>query len=215
MSEVVPDVDVSGFERHITALHAELRNRMAAYATRLQLEISRRVRAEIDERGPPIGERSSSSRVGSQSGALAAATLPGGPGNISERVITDDGFTITAGIDADLVPYATAQEYGATIEPRAAKALTIPTSAEAARALTAAGGDIRALDLVVIRTRSGGAALARKNGESIEVLFLLAKSVTLPPRPFWNPGIEEWIQSDLPAFTDTITADLAALWDAT
>lgn len=215
MSDKLPEVDTSGFEQHIAAHHAALRGRMAGYALRLQLEISRRVRAEIDEQGSSIGERSSSARIGSRSGALADALMPGGRGNHTERVINDDGLAITTGIDADLIPYAAIHEYGGTIEPRSAGALTIPVSAEAVKALADADGDIRSLDLVVVRTVSGQAALARKRGETLDIMFLLVRSVTIPARPFWNPGVEEWTRSDLPRFTDSFTSDLIDLWNAT
>jgi hypothetical protein len=208
-------VDVSGFESHVVRFEHTLRSKLDGYARRLQADLSRRVRSHIDESGPPAGQRSASSRIGNRTHRLSDALDPGGSGNIFERVIDDGGLRIVVGIDSKLIPYAVVHEYGAVIRPRRARALTIPVSEEAAKALSDAGGDIRALNLFVIRGDSGNAVLARKNGDGVEVLFVLTASVTVEPRPFWGPGSGDFEREDLPAFAVDFTTDAATIWNAT
>lgn len=208
------EIDVSGLESHIWAFDQVLRARLDGYARRLQIEISRRVRENIDDQGPPFGEKSSSSRVGNQSGRLRDALDMGKPGNIFESVVTLSGLQLTTGIDSKLVPYATAHEYGAEIVPKSAKALTIPISEAAVKALAEVGGNIRQLDLFIIKGDGTNPILARKKGDGIEAMFLLSKKVTLDPRPFWGPGIAEFVRSDLTRFTADFITDAADIWNA-
>ncbi len=214
MSEPLGIVDVSGLESHISEFEASIRTKLDGYARRLQLDLSRRVRSHIDEAGPAIGEKSTSSNIGNRSHRLADALELGKPGNIFEQVIDAGGLRIVVGIDSKLVPYARIHEFGGVIRPRRAKALTIPVSEEAVKALAEAGGNIRALDLFVIPGDGGNSVLARKKGDGIEVMFVLSASVTIDARPFWGPGADQFEREDLPRFAADFTTDAAAIWNA-
>jgi len=74
-------------------------------------------------------------------------------------------------------------EYGGTIVPRNAKALTIPIAAEAR------GRRARSFADTFLLTRDGKAPLIMQTQSdgSVKPLYVLLKSVTLPARPFIKP----------------------------
>lgn len=95
------------------------------------------------------------------------------------------------GPDSRLAPYARIQEFGGEIRAKGG-ALTVPIGVEGRRAATeAAGRGVRSLDLVFIKRKGGkNPLLARKRADgTIIPLFVLAKSVTLPPRPYIGPAL--------------------------
>ncbi len=50
-------------------------------------------------------------------------------------------------------------------------------------------GSQRSLYLVFIKRKGKHPLLARKTGDTIKPLFVLVKSVTLPPRPYLRPSL--------------------------
>lgn len=81
--------------------------------------------------------------------------------------------------------YAAMQEFGGPVVPVYAKALTIPIS-------PAAIGH-RAADfpgLFMIKREGKPPVLARKNGEEIEVMYVLLKKVMIPRQPYLRPALE-------------------------
>lgn len=95
---------------------------------------------------------------------------------------TDSGGEIVGRIGSPLI-YASTQEFGATITPKVAQYLTVPLPA----ALDARGIMLlpRARDYprtFVQRSRKGNLLIFQKRGKGIVPLFVLKKSVRIPPR---------------------------------
>jgi hypothetical protein len=88
------------------------------------------------------------------------------------------------------VPYGEIQEKGGTIKPKAKQWLTIPLDA----ALTPSGVKKKSAfefaDAFFLRTKGGSTLLVQRQGRGIQPLFLLVRSVTLPPRPYLEPALE-------------------------
>ena len=81
------------------------------------------------------------------------------------------------------VEYAAMVEFGGTLKPNTAKALTIPIS-DNAKGKKATDFD----DLFIIKEGDGQAFLVRKVGDkAIEIMFMLVKSVNLSAHPFLRP----------------------------
>lgn len=98
--------------------------------------------------------------------------------------------------------YAGIQEYGGRIQAKKGKFLAIPVGVDGQRAARDAKGDIRSLNLRLVKTKNGKLLLvknlapgmkavkggaASKYGET-KILFVLKKSVYLPPRPYMRPA---------------------------
>jgi len=89
--------------------------------------------------------------------------------------------------------YARIHEQGGVITPKSAKALAVPIHPEAKKA----SGPRSFSDLVFIpragkppllaRIRAGGPKRARE--ATMDVMYVLLKSVTLPPRPYLRPSL--------------------------
>ncbi|HHT7186905.1 TPA: hypothetical protein ACTZ5N_000113 [Bacillus cereus] len=93
------------------------------------------------------------------------------------------------GNDADLVTIAGVHEFGTTIKPKNADFLTIP--------LIPAAKNKRASDfpgLVPIGLDDGSGVLAKVNGDKIEPVFALLKSVTIPERSFIRTGFDNNVE---------------------
>ncbi|MEI5946477.1 hypothetical protein ETJ91_00415 [Bacillus albus] len=93
------------------------------------------------------------------------------------------------GNDADLVTIAGVHEFGTTIKPKNADYLTIP--------LIPAAKNKRASDfpgLVPIGLDDGSGVLAMVNGDKIEPVFALLKSVTIPERSFIRTGFDNNVE---------------------
>lgn len=91
--------------------------------------------------------------------------------------------------DADLVTIAGVHEFGTTIKPKNADYLTIP--------LIPAAKNKRASDfpgLVPIGLDDGSGVLAMVNGDKIEPVFALLKSVTIPERSFIRTGFDNNVE---------------------
>ena len=73
--------------------------------------------------------------------------------------------------------YAGVHQEGATITPKAAKALAIPVTNEARRA-----GGPRSMDLHLVWPKGKAAGTLRDDANKVH--FVLVKSVTIPARPF-------------------------------
>src|SRR5574342_398005 len=90
--------------------------------------------------------------------------------------------------DADLVTIAAVHEYGATIRPKTAQWLTIPLITAAKNKRAGDFGD----ELFFYQPKGKDYAfLGRKNGDSVENVFLLMKEVTIPERSFLRTGFDE------------------------
>jgi hypothetical protein len=89
------------------------------------------------------------------------------------------------GNDADLLTIAYVHEFGTTIKPVTAKYLTIPLVPEAKNKRA---GDFP--DLQPIGLDDGSGVLARVNGDNIQPIFALVKSVTIPERSFIRTGFD-------------------------
>lgn len=77
---------------------------------------------------------------------------------------------------ATSVKYARIHQYGGTIKPKTAGALTVPISRSARGAFARSFGN-----LFIARTRKG-AVLARSKGRGLEAMYALKKSVRIPKR---------------------------------
>ena len=88
--------------------------------------------------------------------------------------------------DSEILQYARANEYGITITPNQAGALTVPLNNEAAMKKA---GDFN--DLVFIERDGEPPLLARTNGDDIEPMYILLKEVTIPERSFIRSYFDE------------------------
>ena len=89
--------------------------------------------------------------------------------------------------------YAAVQEFGGVIKAKPGKALTVPIGSKGRKLLRTVGpGGLRSLDLEFIPRQGRPPLLVRlvggKKSKSIEVLFVLMKSVRLPKRPYMRPA---------------------------
>lgn len=89
------------------------------------------------------------------------------------------------GNNADLVTIAGVHEFGTTIVPKKAQFLTIPLVPEAKNKRASDFPDLKAIGL-----DDGSGVLARVNGDKIEPVFVLLKSVTIPERSFIRTGFD-------------------------
>jgi hypothetical protein len=112
------------------------------------------------------------------------------------------------GDDANIVTIARVHEFGTTIKPVKANWLTIPLIPEAKGKRAADFGD----ELFFRMDDSGKFGfLSRKKGEnSIENVFLLLKSVTIPERSFLRSGYDEnidYISKKIESMIDDVLAN--------
>ncbi len=87
-----------------------------------------------------------------------------------------------------LVTIATSQEFGATIKPRKAKALAIPTSREAKELSRRHGGTGNIPGLF---RPKGTRVLAMDKGKHFQIMFILSQQTVIPPRPFIEPSFAD------------------------
>lgn len=86
---------------------------------------------------------------------------------------------------------ASIHEYGCVIKPSKKKYLTIPANS---KAYGKKASDFK--DLIFIESKDGDKFLARKKGkDSLEVMFWLTTSVTIPERSFLRGGYDENIDA--------------------
>ena len=138
--------------------------------------------------------KTTSTRLAMRSGSLAR----------SWRVrVEDRGTTVTGTLDQDqrfkARIYARVHEYGATIVPTRAGALTIPLNAAAENRPARLWKT-----LFRITSKRGNVLLVRRVAGGIVPMFLLRQSVRIPARPFLRPTAALW----LPRILRTITRQL-------
>lgn len=190
MSETI--VDTAGLESRINEFESRSREVEQQFARSWQHAFAKRIAA-----GAPEGQ-----------GKLKTALAEGGTGNISEFFFDAGGLEILYGINEQLIPYAVIQSEGGVIVPIHAKALAIPLSEAARKAVEAAGGSVRSLDLFLM---PGTNVLADKlTGEP---MFVLKTSVTIKGSHYIERGIDAFETSDLPALMQQMESDLATLWN--
>ena len=103
------------------------------------------------------------------------------------------------GNDADLVTIAAVHEYGTTIRPKNAQYLTIPIAPEAKGKRA---GDFS--DLQPIGLDDGNGVLARVDGDNIQPVFALVKSVTIPERSWLRTGFDSNVDNIADKMEDLI-----------
>lgn len=86
------------------------------------------------------------------------------------------------------IVYGKIQEYGGLIRAKKGKFLAVPMGLDGRRAARSVNGDIRKLDLHVVRQKTGKLFLVKWTGKVMKALFILLKSVYLPPRPYMRPA---------------------------
>lgn len=91
-------------------------------------------------------------------------------------------------------PYAAIQEHGGIIRAKKGKFLAVPVNAEGKAASKRAKGNLRNLNLRVVRTGDGKLFLVRdaigNEASTFKILFILVKEVKLPARPYMYPAYE-------------------------
>lgn len=87
-----------------------------------------------------------------------------------------------------IVNIAAVHEFGATIKPRKAKALAIPTSRKA-KELSRQHGGTR--NIPGLFRPKGTKVLAISRGTHFEIMFILSSQVVIPPRPFIEPSFAD------------------------
>ena len=86
-----------------------------------------------------------------------------------------------------MVNIAAVHEFGATIRPVSASALTIPVTREASELAREHGG---VGEIPGLFRPKGTKVLARKKGKGFEIMFILKDEVVIPPRPFIEPSLD-------------------------
>lgn len=98
--------------------------------------------------------------------------------------------------------YSRIQEYGGRITAKKGKFLAIPVGADGRRAARDSGGNIRSLNLTLLKTKTGRMMLVKwlakgqkaakgskaAAGNQYVILFVLKKTVILPARPYMRPA---------------------------
>lgn len=128
-------------------------------------------------------------------------SAPGSPTTLRRRTghlarnwttnVKDNGSEIV-GTMATKEIYAFTQEFGAVIKPKKGKFLTIPIGKSLTPAGAWKGKTVRDIKKPVWSKN----AVGQKNSKTKEIdwLFLLVKSVTIPPRPYAKPSLERNVQ---------------------
>lgn len=122
--------------------------------------------------------------------------------NAVESSHTGDTATITLGGEAEIF----ARAFGdVTVNARPGKMLTIPWRAEA---YGRRAGEFS--DLFVVRSKRGNAFLARRDGKTLQFVYLLKRSVLLPEDRGLLPSDEQYVQITEQAAVEFIEEKLAA-----
>lgn len=136
---------------------------------------SRTARYESSAPGTPPGV---------QTGRLRNSIAVKTSGNLKRQVGTN-------------VPYGAIHEFGGTITAKNG-ALLVPIGPKGRQALRDSGGNVRSLNLMFIKRKGRPPLLAQGSSRlkgpgrgSVTPLFVLQKSVTLPPRPWVMPAFNK------------------------
>jgi phage gpG-like protein len=166
-------IDRAKFRRHIQHRVAGLTNEAAVMVQRETMRL--------------LNQRSSRGKYGRSS--------PGEPphkdtGTLARSIEIDEATpeVPVAHVGSNLA-YARILEYGGTIRPKHAKALSIPVNAQA-RKLRSPRHNSR---LFMVKPRGGPPLLVKQIGgkkSRTEVWFVLKKSVTIAARPYLRPAFE-------------------------
>lgn len=179
MVEVSLKFNAKAFEKAVRAAPKLTRRSLAFRLEQIGDEFERRVDKRFTAKlSGPFQSNHTKGRLANRTGTLRAT--------MAHRV-REDGkdLTLRATIgDAATAHYVFTQEFGATIKPKRAKALTIPMPDN----LTAAGRvrfkSARETEGVFLLKTPKGAFLVRKkaSGEGLDFLWVLKKRVTIPAR---------------------------------
>lgn len=123
---------------------------------------------------------------------MASVTAGSGQGHVES--ISDTEMVLGTNLD-----YAATHQYGATIRPKNAQALSIPLTKEAARA---GGAKDFPGDLFFFKPKAGDKAFlaevaqkgrGKKQRSELTFHYLLLQQVVIPARPFlgWSPKLQE------------------------
>lgn len=89
------------------------------------------------------------------------------------------GSEVTGSVGTGSSPYGRIQDLGGTVRAKSGSALTVPTQLAQSLSLRPRASDFPGLFKI---TRVGKPPLlARRNGQTLEVLFVLKQEVTIPP----------------------------------
>lgn len=127
-------------------------------------------------------------------------SAPGSPPNrhnstLYNAIASTKGENLVATVYTSDVEYARVQEFGGTITPKSKKYLTVPLNEAAARDREKTK-TLRSLALNLVKTRNGKLMLTQavnqrgyKGAKKVAgtPMYLLVRSVTLPPRPYMRP----------------------------
>ena len=106
-------------------------------------------------------------------------------GSIRVETVTSGETYAEVAVGPGNLVYGRIQELGGTIKPIKGKYLAIPADG------TPKGARPRDYnDLSFIPSAKGGGVLVSNHGKG-EVMFILKSSVTLPPRPYLRPAVDE------------------------
>lgn len=131
-----------------------------------------------------------------------AAPAGGPPGNrtgslsrsIQAKDITAEPLKPTWRVGTNMV-YARIQEMGGRVRPKKGKFLPVPIGVDGMRAMARAKGNLRSLDLTLLRTKAGKLLLGKwkgtKRSQTFQPLIILVKEVYLPARPYMRPAYNE------------------------
>ena len=120
-----------------------------------------------------------------RTGALSRSIVPGkverGAASVTGRVLAGQGL-----------PYARIHEYGGEIKPVHGQFLAIPLDAVKTQAGVARFGPRQAESQGWKTFFAGGAIMGKQPGDAEATpLFALKRSVTMPARPYFAPGIRD------------------------
>lgn len=181
--------------------------RLRAIAQAMQVSLAESIREKIATTGGQPGQ-AAGAQLGSRSGALRDAFLPGRRGNISELNDHRTDAFATLGIDSKEIPYWSIHEYGGTIKARRVKYLTIPMHADAARTTAR-----KVPDLFPLAVRDKLFLVKGKQG-ALDFWYQLKSSVTIKARPYIAPGVEAFRTDGMKRHTEPLRLDLEKLWNA-
>lgn len=147
-------------------------------------------------------------------GARFSSSSPGTPPNVQRgqlrnRVQAIRSNTLKGGVISG-APYSRILEHGGTIVPKTGKYLAVPVTQKAKRlSEKLAGASLRSQNLVFIPRRKGPLLVGK--GAKKDLVFVLKKSVTILPRPFFRVSIEKAIPKMQAAFSRASKAALGVV----